>query len=492
MHQNQSCEGYQKAVQFREQLHNHLDVKKMESEVIEFVKSNWKCCLGSKWTVQMNPGLSGGCPALTRYLNGRERYESLSKNISTFFAWHGTADSAVPLICDTGFDPNRRSGQVHGPGEYFGLSAEVSHGYSRKSGHLIVTQLMRVPETSTHGTFCYVVNNPRDWISSYVMPVAVVNYNNSKSIKFCPTEVELGINPAEKLLGSVRDSRANVRCPFMWSWRDDDGKFKLYTKVSNQEIETAYQQYLQNPGNPACIQFYLQPVIRLTTDAPTEYVINFAEMVQTLRYGALNRRPLRREEVPITPHEADWFFLNHTGAWQMYEPTVNSELETEWLDFSAQQGSSVVTITSPGRPERYQVNFQTMMQTNLVNNTQRRVERRLRDPTSITRPPTKLVISLDRGSSVNTLSEYAILENLETLLANVVQQACKKQAIQVPHIQFNQASCSLSVTLDSNTEELSDLVSAAVRNRLIDSGIGTKMDRAASNLEKLIVKVPPE
>lgn len=31
---------------------------------------------------------------------------------SGFFAWHGTSEAAIVPICDQGFDPSRRSGQV--------------------------------------------------------------------------------------------------------------------------------------------------------------------------------------------------------------------------------------------------------------------------------------------------------------------------------------------------------------------------------------------
>ena len=98
-----------------------------------------------------------------------------------FFAFHGTAPVAIKPICNEGFDPKRRSGQVHGPGEYFGVTSTVSHSYSVKDNKtgpylMIIAYLLNCPQLTTKAGFCHVVNNPTDWSYAYNVPVVVVTY----------------------------------------------------------------------------------------------------------------------------------------------------------------------------------------------------------------------------------------------------------------------------------------------------------------------------
>jgi hypothetical protein len=114
-----------------------------------------------------------------------------------FFAWHGTSEAAVPLICDQGFDPKLRRGQAMGIGEYFGGVASVSNGYSQGKGcyRMIVAYILNVPGVTsaghgtpwTPGSQFIVVNNPLDFQSSFCLPLLVVTYNTPYTpIAFLP------------------------------------------------------------------------------------------------------------------------------------------------------------------------------------------------------------------------------------------------------------------------------------------------------------------
>ena len=143
-----------------------------------FVQQNWSFKLGEPKHIDENPGIKLGCPAMVRYCQAiTSKLAGGGAFPPTLFAWHGTSsDPAIQSICHNGFDPTYRSGQAYGIGEYFGQSAEVSSGYAGSTSRMIVAQLLKVRETSTHGNFCHVVNNPVDLSLSYCLPVLVVTY----------------------------------------------------------------------------------------------------------------------------------------------------------------------------------------------------------------------------------------------------------------------------------------------------------------------------
>jgi hypothetical protein len=123
-----------------------------------WVQKEWPETLPNIKLVRPNPGLVKGCPSVQRFARavnelakgkvGGGRQAVLDKG---FFAWHGTAsDVGITGICHEGFNPEKRSGQAHGKGEYFAPAhrAEVSIGYSggkTGNGHMIVALILQEP-----------------------------------------------------------------------------------------------------------------------------------------------------------------------------------------------------------------------------------------------------------------------------------------------------------------------------------------------------------
>ena len=59
--------------------------------------------------------------------------------------FHGSAEANMEVICREGLDPQRRSGQAYGPGEYFGADAAVSHGYCKGGRKMLVFIVLMDP-----------------------------------------------------------------------------------------------------------------------------------------------------------------------------------------------------------------------------------------------------------------------------------------------------------------------------------------------------------
>jgi hypothetical protein len=152
----------------------------------KFAEDNWPtdAAMQPVGRIDENPYLEKKYKSLIRFYKGIEILgQSLPPDLAKgFFAYHGTAFQALGPICENGFDPKRRTGQAYGRGEYFGISAAVSHGFAQRGGarhgfsQMIIAFLLRCPQTSTHGTYCYVVDNPTDWNYAFNLPVLVVTY----------------------------------------------------------------------------------------------------------------------------------------------------------------------------------------------------------------------------------------------------------------------------------------------------------------------------
>ncbi len=79
-----------------------------------------------KHTIRINPNLIKGAPAATRFVAALDSLGLGPRTIDPqtilkqgLFGWHGTrTPEAVLGIAFENLDPNRRSGQYFGPGEY--------------------------------------------------------------------------------------------------------------------------------------------------------------------------------------------------------------------------------------------------------------------------------------------------------------------------------------------------------------------------------------
>jgi len=154
----------------------------------KFARDNWTPQTPPIIRVDYNLALATPCGSMQRFNKG---VQALGHPVPLdmtkgFFAFHGTAPVAIKPICIEGFDPKKRAGQACGPGEYFGVTSTVSHGYSQRGNttgpySMIIAYLLTCPQLTTSPGFCYVMNNPTDWSYAYNVPVVVVSYGPQAS-----------------------------------------------------------------------------------------------------------------------------------------------------------------------------------------------------------------------------------------------------------------------------------------------------------------------
>ncbi len=90
---------------------------------------------------------------------------------NTCLAFHGTPESNIDSICTTGYDQKKRSGQAHGPGEYFATSPNTPLAYCKGGKKLLLNELL-LGQNGTHHTThgdIVVMKNPAHDLPRFVI-----------------------------------------------------------------------------------------------------------------------------------------------------------------------------------------------------------------------------------------------------------------------------------------------------------------------------------
>jgi hypothetical protein len=363
----------------------------------EFGRREWTVDTGPILRVDPNPGLHNKCEAMTKFLKAVHLNSSSSSSSSLnnngvgdidngFYAWHGTGDSGVVPICDSGFDPNRRSGQVYGPGEYFGITSNTSKGYARNSGVLILCYIYNgKPELiKTQGKFCYVVNNPTCWSYSYCLPLMVFSYAKTTPPNFIirapPSSSSLGSSFSKLSMNNdnnIKFDDIKYTSPYVWLWQKDNGKMEPYTDEINQLLEGYYDQYRQG-RLPASGVVRTPPVRRYIDDRPQEYDINFSSDNQhqrNVKTGYTRKISRKKMQIPLNNGTARWYYQNDYNNWNQYDALPSSQIETNYSKYITDDGYSKFTLNIIGRPEMYEIDFAVGTQTNKTTQQVRKMKR---------------------------------------------------------------------------------------------------------------------
>jgi hypothetical protein len=133
-------------------------------------------------------------PLLTWHLRKRQHdyRANTAQEADELRGFHGTPAGNVLAIAKNGFDAGRRSGQVYGAGEYFAKCPNVSKGYCRGDGYMLVCRLLLGTAASDQklgdGDHIWVPSCKYYVISSpdQVVPLYIVKFMNKQA----PPELE--------------------------------------------------------------------------------------------------------------------------------------------------------------------------------------------------------------------------------------------------------------------------------------------------------------
>ncbi|KAJ4456295.1 hypothetical protein PAPYR_8534 [Paratrimastix pyriformis] len=401
----EAVERKQKAVEFEQSCDRYrLDFfTTLITAATRWTEENWTLAPA---VLHPNPGLAKLCPAAIRFLRQAGSPLDLSRG---FFAWHGTSDAAVDAICWQGFDPRKRGsavGQARGRGEYFGITCQTSAGYCHGGSHILVAFILRDAAPKVIENFCYVVDNPVNWETSYCLPIAVVSMNgkvptfaSGESLQslgplpnpdervliqppgYTPTAVATAapapVAPVAPVAVAVEEGWCEVnQADFQWSWNDDSGPARYQDDV-NGRIETMYELFRFHRGQQRVV---VGDLVRLKDERLQIYTIDFEKMQQFNERTGFTRRVTRERRA--TPPGGDptvqWQYEDQ-GRWFPLESAVQPRLNEALQQYRNAVGPGTgIELRVTGCFDTYRYDLINNAQENTRTRTSRRIRRVVR------------------------------------------------------------------------------------------------------------------
>ena len=316
--------------------------------------------------VQDNPCLVSSCGALRSFVNGVQQVSTCGVITDGSFAFHGTKSiEAVKAICHGNLDVTRRAGQAYGPGEYFGVTSHISHGYGGGTGALIVFYLLSGHRGITkHGDFCYVVNNPSNEIM-FCLPVCVVHYGHGIAIPNwlpCGLPVKYAVKHA---LGAPEE-------------KEDKDKEGVSDSSARGGVLQALNGLKQPCGQPACQPtqgLYHQHGQPKGVKPPDARQWEDASVAEARSYEGEQEE--RKLALSMCPFRFRW--QENNGQFFRYPDEYSRQ-----LNIAYEQGESATVLKSVVRflddqPQDYRIDFKTMTQMNTSSRYVRRIDREMID-----------------------------------------------------------------------------------------------------------------
>ncbi|XP_065670997.1 uncharacterized protein LOC136089200 [Hydra vulgaris] len=372
LHMGRSCREFETLIKGNESLVEIIEVLKNESRI--WLDNNWPPNMPKIIETQANPFFQNTENLLVKKFVGGLKNLNISENTNWIsrgiFAWHGTSTEAIYPICKDGFDPKKRSGQAYGSGEYFGVTAGVSDGYCRGGKMMLVSFILNGNHSKHIQNFCYVVANPIDNQHVFSVPILIVNFgDHSQQIQsLFPMTLshKIAFSPSEVVEIYSKIAR--------WQWHDGT-KYEPYSQANEKILEQAYTLFLNSSQKNKLI---LKGVTQYVIDRPQDYEIDFEKMIQ-INTNTGYQRKIIRDFVTMCPYDGTytWRFLDSNGSWQDFENLVQGNLEEHYKIFKSGTSNTnerFLYRCAP-RQDTYEINFGSLVQTNLLSQTVRKIER---------------------------------------------------------------------------------------------------------------------
>jgi hypothetical protein len=232
---------------------------------------------------------------------------------------------------------------------------------------------------SHHGTFCYVVDNPIDWVTSFAFPVNVVTFAKGISAPAFKlgrplTQQQHHLKKAVMLEAAECSEYECWIAPFRWHWQSDNGQKLPYSDAVNDLFESHYDAYSKDSSKA---RFCTPPIIRFVDDRPQVYQIDFMQNRQindSTGYG----RSIERRRVPQQSSDPSkkWYYTDEASTQVAFDSLIQGDIHAAFEKYLSGQGPSAYSFSAPGRPEVYEIDFKTGTQKNRTTGVIRPVCRR--------------------------------------------------------------------------------------------------------------------
>ncbi|KAL0233379.1 hypothetical protein GEMRC1_012124 [Eukaryota sp. GEM-RC1] len=470
LHLNLSCEEY---LECKKSMGDFL--QQLYSKAEEFVQEQWNIQPTLVQPYLRNPYLPLGAPVVQKFAKVVKKHGGIACIDKVVFAWHGTKQPAVEPIAYEGFNPGFRRGQAQGPGEYFGHSQNpsVSVGYSSNCRYMFVAAILPFDGVfSSHSNVCFVVNNPIDFESTYCLPVLILEMQNSiphEPVLFrelTPTPFEF-----ENLsVSSTPQSRSIIPSVAQWYWQDDSG-FKPYSDEMSRQIESQYGKYQINLAGPS----FVSETVSLNDDQPQSYTIDF-DSNQQINNNSGDTRAIKRELVSVSLDSRGVWYFKENSSWIRYDELCQEQVEQAFSNY-INGTSAVVSLTFPGRPETYLLDFSQGTQTNTTSGVVSSIKRDVKEDVG---DGTTFNFKVDNQNDQSEDGQNQLLKLIEGQLSEMIVKTSNDSESDFVLI-FDTNESTFILTLGPSLSSISPILFSVVYRCLKSQGVSVFVTEDEAN-----------
>lgn len=170
---------------------------------------------------------------------------------------------------------------------------------------------------------------------------------------------------------AAQEPPSNIN-PNKWYWEDDD-QFKEFDPVKQLEIETAYNQYL-NDKTKGLIK--IKGITRSVDQIAASYYIDFDQFIQVnaktryvrrIRASNANKQPLDWDR------SYEWRYYDQN--WISYPDEIQPIIENRYQSYISNQGSTSKFVLVANRDQFYEIKLSNLKQINLKTKFVRSISR---------------------------------------------------------------------------------------------------------------------
>ena len=186
--------------------------------------------------------------------------QTLPRDAELGLVFHGTAEQNIDAIACDGLDSKKRSGQAHGPGEYFAKNPQISVGYC-KGGTEMFVFLVVVPKRVAAAVATRAARVPANFVvvqnNSHQIPLGTMFFDS----------VDKGVLEAsQKLRGKLNQLAKDAEAKVL-EVEETKLKAAIMQELMKNEFEKASKLYLENKEvltelSKREIAWYAQPILK--------------------------------------------------------------------------------------------------------------------------------------------------------------------------------------------------------------------------------------
>ncbi|KAL0229588.1 hypothetical protein GEMRC1_014205 [Eukaryota sp. GEM-RC1] len=267
------------------------------------------------------------------------------------------------------------------------------------------------------------------------------------------------------------ESDIKLTSSVQWYWQDDSG-FKPYSKEMSRQIESQYSKFQENQAESS---FVVSEIVRSNNDLPQSYTIDFVSNEQINNTNS--KVTIKRELVSVTLNNQGVWYFKENSSWTRYDILCQVQIEQAFSNYIKGISSSVISLTFPGHPETYLLDFSQGTQTSTTSGCVRSTKREEGD--EVSEVPTF-------HFKIDSLTEKSDQELLKGINSRLLEMIIKENNVSTASesdfdLSFDKAKSTFILTLDPSLSTISSILFSVVFQSLKSQGLSVSVQEDKAN-----------